>query len=118
MDKLTENATDNASGNGVCIVPKSMIQYEKGVICMGQYDKNLLHKVYREISEQLRLETALTIHQMFKGTQVNFPLRLFNAEMVKKQVSKEYDGTNLKQLALKYGYSEKTIRRYIKGLTQ
>ena len=78
----------------------------------------LLNQVYKELCDEFGIDVAMRIHQMFKGTQVNFPLRLFNAEMVKKQASKEYDGTNLKQLTVKYGYSEKTIRRYIKGSTQ
>ena len=114
MDKLTENGGVNATGNGVCIVPKSMIQYEKGVICMGQYDKNLLHKVYKDISEQLGIEAALTIHQMFKGTQVNFPIRFFDNDCVKEMILQEYDGTNIKMLATKYDYSETTVRRIIK----
>ena len=114
MNKLTENGGVNATGNGVCIVPKSMIQYEKGVICMGQYDKNLLHKVYKDISEQLGIEATLTIHQMFKGTQVNFPIRFFDNDCVKEMILQEYDGTNIKMLATKYDYSETTVRRIIK----
>ena len=114
MSKLTENAGDNAGGNGVCIVPKGMIQYNKGVICMSQYDKNLLHKVYREVSEQLGMEAALTIHQMFKGTQVNFPVKFFDNNCLKEMIVQEYDGTNIKMLATKYDYSETTIRRIIK----
>jgi len=34
---------------------------------------------------------------------------------VKSSVVVEYDGKNIKQLALKYGYSEKTIRRMLKN---
>ena len=114
MSKLTENANGIDTGNGVCIVPKSMIQYKSEVICMSQYDKNLLHKVYREISEQLGMEAALTIHQMFKGTQVNFPTKLFDNDCIKEMILQEYDGTNIKMLATKYDYSETTVRRIIK----
>ena len=42
--------------------------------------------------------------------------KLFNPEYVKKQIPMEYDGTNVKQFAKKYGYSEKTVRRMIKDL--
>lgn len=114
MDKLTGNASGIDTGNGVCIVPKGVIQCEKEVICMSQYDKNLLHKVYKDISEQLGIEAALTIHQMFKGTQVNFPIRFFDNDCVKEMILQEYDGTNIKMLATKYDYSETTIRRIIR----
>ena len=80
--------------------------------------QKLFHKVYREISEQLGIETALTIHQMFKGTQVNFPVRFFDTQCVKEMIIKEYDGTNVKTLAKKYDYSEKSVRRIIKESTK
>lgn len=81
---------------------------------MAQYDINLFNKVYREISEELGIEAALTIHQMFKGTQVNFPVRFLDVQCVKEMIIKEYDGTNVKALAKKYDYSEKSIRRIIR----
>ena len=56
------------------------------------------------------------MYQIYKGMQITVPTRLFNPEYVKKQIPIEYDGTNIKQLAKKYGYSEKTIRRMIKDL--
>ena len=110
MDKHMENVKDN----GICTVPRGMVQYSHEVMNMGEYDKNLFHKVYREISEQLGIEAALTIHQMFKGTQVNFPVRFFDTQCVKEMIIKEYDGTNAKMLARKYDYSEKSVRRIIK----
>ena len=36
---------------------------------------------------------------MFKGTQVNFPVRFFDTQCVKEMIIKEYDGTNVKTLA-------------------
>lgn len=81
---------------------------------MAQQNSNLLHKVYREISEELGIEAALTIHKMFRGTQVSFPVRFFDTQCVKEMIIQEYDGTNVAALAKKYDYSEKTIRRIIK----
>ena len=81
---------------------------------MSQHNINLFHKVYREISEELGIEAALTIHHMFKGTQVCFPVRFLDAQCVKEMILKEYDGTNVAALARKYDYSEKTVRRIIK----
>lgn len=34
--------------------------------------------------------------------------------MIQQAIIQEYDGTNVRMLAVKYNYSEKTIRRIIK----
>lgn len=79
----------------------------------GQDDSELLNGVYREISENLGMEVAISIHQMFKGQQINFPVRLLNSAQIQRRIVEEYDGTNIRLLAVKYDYSEKTIRRII-----
>lgn len=80
----------------------------------GADNKKLFNSVYEEISEEFGYEVALKIYQNYKGMQITFPTRLFNPDYVKTQIPIEYDGTNIKQLAKKYGYSEKTVRRMIK----
>ena len=35
-------------------------------------------------------------------------------EMIKRNIVQEYDGTNIRTLAIKYNYSEKSVRRIIK----
>ena len=54
MDKHTEKVKDIE----ICTVPKGVLQYTHEVMEVSEYDKNLFHKVYREISEQLGIETA------------------------------------------------------------
>lgn len=41
-------------------------------------------------------------------------MRFFNLERIKKIIVQEYDGTNVKMLAIKYGFSEKTVGRIIR----
>lgn len=81
---------------------------------MVEKNSELLNSVYKEISEKLGMEMAVEIYQMFKGQQISFPMRLYNSQHVQKIIAQEYDGTNVKSLAIKYGYSEKTVRRIIK----
>jgi Mor family transcriptional regulator len=81
---------------------------------MAENDPELLNSVYREISERLGMDTAMEIYQLFKGQQICFPIRFFNPIRIQKYIVQEYDGTNVRTLAIKYGYSEKTIRRIIK----
>ncbi len=81
---------------------------------MAENDPELLNAVYKEISEKLGMNTAMSIYQMFKGQQISFPTRFFNPAMIQQAIVQEYDGTNIRMLAIKYNYSEKTIRRIIK----
>jgi len=74
-----------------------------------------LHSVYAQIAEVLGMEIAIEIHRMFHGQQVAFPVHLYSAKYIKAVIQEEYDGTNLRALARKYDYSEKTIRRLVKN---
>ena len=81
---------------------------------LAQQDHDLLRSVYREIADRLGVETALEMYELFRGQQISFPVRFYDPEDIRSRVLEEYDGTNIRQLAAKYGYSEKTIRRMIK----
>ena len=80
-------------------------------------EKLPLNDVYREIADALGLEAAESIYQMFRGQQISFPQRFFHPDRVKEQIRLEYDGSNVRELAKKYDYSEKTVRRIIKEHT-
>lgn len=41
-------------------------------------------------------------------------MRLVSSDHIKQVVLNEYDGTNLKELAMFYGYSERHLRRLLK----
>ena len=81
---------------------------------MAEKESDLLNDIYREISEKVGLDVAIEIYQMYKGQQITFPVHLFNSKRIQHNIIREYDGTNIRILARKYGYSEKTIRRMIK----
>ena len=81
---------------------------------MDTNESDLFNDIYREIGVQLGLDTAIAIYQMYKGQQITFPFHLFNAKRIQTSIIKEYDGSNIRKLAKKYGYSEKTVRRMIK----
>ena len=105
---------DKHKENGILLVLKSMLQYKnKGVEAMEK-ERELYNSVYKEISEIVGLEATLKIYLRFKGQQVTFPVRLYNPHLIQKNVIKEFDGSNIPELARKYDYSEKTIRRMIR----
>lgn len=81
---------------------------------MKEVELDLFNEVYKEISTSIGIDAAISIFQLFKGQQITFPVHLFNPKRIQNQIVSEYTGNNAKELAKKYGYSEKTIRRMIK----
>ena len=92
----------------------NLLNLPKEVLQMAERDSELLNSVYKEISEKLGMDTAMELYQMFKGQQINFPVRFFNPTQIQQIIIREYDGTNVRTLAVKFNYSEKTIRRILK----
>lgn len=90
------------------------VQWLQEVISVSGNNSELLNAVYKELAEKLGMDTAMNIYQMFKGQQINFPIRFFNPNKIQELIVQEYDGSNVRTLATKYNYSEKTIRRIIK----
>lgn len=50
--------------------------------------------------------------------QVNFPMRLYSRESVKKEIAKQKGNIDIKGLAVQTGYSVYTIRRIINELKE
>lgn len=92
----------------------NLIEYDSEVMRMAEKDSELLNTVYREIADRLGMDTAMDVYQMFKGQQITFPVRFLNPARIQRIIIQEYDGTNIKELATKYNYSEKTVRRIIR----
>ena len=105
---------DKPKDNGIILAQLNLLNLPQEVVQMAQKDPELLNTIYKEISEKMGMDAAMDIYQLFKGQQVTFPMRFFNADCIRKIIVQEYDGTNIKKLAVKYGYSEKTIRRIIR----
>lgn len=73
-----------------------------------------LNGAYNDIANLLGIDAVLKLHAAYRGQQITFPVQLFTKEFIAIQIVKEYDGYNLKQLATKFGYSEKWIRKILK----
>lgn len=78
-------------------------------------DLNGLNEIYREIADEIGIENTIRIFNLFHGTQISFPNRLFSKEYIHKAIIKEYNGKNALQLAQKYNYSERSIWRILKS---
>jgi len=76
----------------------------------GEY----LNGAYSELAGLLGIDAVLKLHSKYRGTQVFFPVELFSREFIIKQIVDEYDGYNIRELATKYGYTEKWVRKILK----
>lgn len=84
----------------------------EGVIL--EKDLDGLNEVYRDIADEIGIENTLAIYNLFHGTQISFPNRLFSKEYTYRAIISEYKGDNVPQLAQKYNYSERSIWRILK----
>lgn len=75
-----------------------------------------LNGVYGTICEIIVFENTVKLYTQMKGSQINFPTRLYSKEYVALEAEKTYDGTSdsLNKIATEYNYSERTIRKLLK----
>lgn len=73
-----------------------------------------LNGAYNELAELIGIDNVFKIHANYKGTSLFFPLEIFSKDFIISQIIDEYDGHNIRQLATKYGYTEKWIRKILK----
>lgn len=76
----------------------------------GEY----LNGAYSELAAIIGIDAVLKLHSKYRGTQLFFPVELFSREFIIMQIIDEYNGHNIKELATKYGYTEKWVRKILK----
>ena len=77
---------------------------------------NNLAGIYKEIAEIVGVEATIRIHTSLCGQQIAFPKKLYSIKYIKEQIVIEYDGTNIRKLASKYGYTERHLRKILKEI--
>lgn len=77
----------------------------------GEY----LNGAYSELAGVIGIDAVLKIYSKYRGTSIFLPVELFSRDFILGQIIDEYNGHNIKQLATKYGYTEKWIRKILKG---
>lgn len=79
-----------------------------------EIEKEYINGIYKKFADLIGVDNAKLIFKEYRGQQITFPVEFYSKEYIYTQIIEEYDGTNLKKLATKYGYSERTIRRIVK----
>ena len=80
---------------------------------MKQVEDSGLQGVYKELAEIIGVEATIAVYRELKGQQVNFPTRLYDKNHVIEEVNRRYNGSNLKELAKEFNYTERWIRKII-----
>lgn len=77
-------------------------------------DMDMYNSIYREFIELIGFESTLKIYSQYNGQQLSLPKRLYKSTYIEKKVKEEYNGSNAKELARKYGYTERWIINKVK----
>ena len=70
---------------------------------------------YKEIADVVGVDNAYKIYEHFRGQQMTFPQRIYSTAYVERYVKDNYDGTNIRELARMFNYSERRIREFLKN---
>ncbi|ATU69584.1 hypothetical protein CT113_04280 [Levilactobacillus brevis] len=76
---------------------------------------NALHQFYSSLNDLVGTESMMIIYEHYKGTQLNFPIHLYDRKLAAKYVVTEFDGHNQVNLARKYGYSQKWVHSVLRA---
>lgn len=73
-----------------------------------------LNGIYSELEELIGIDGVIKIYSSFRGQQVSFPMRFYSREYVIEEIKANYDGRNVKELAQRFGFSERWVREIIR----
>lgn len=76
----------------------------------GEY----LNGAYSELAGLLGVEAVLKLHSKYRGTSIFFPVEIYSREFIVSRIIEEYNGHNVRELAAKFGYTEKWVRKILK----
>lgn len=69
---------------------------------------------YEEMADLIGEEDTIKIYHHFRGQQIVFPQRLYSIEFIEDYIKNNYDGSNLHDIARKFGYTDRRIRQILK----
>lgn len=71
-------------------------------------------QIYQELAEIIGEQNTKKVFKEFRGSTVNFPLRLVRRDVLQQQVRADFaTGLKIHQLSLKYDLAERTVRNYL-----
>ena len=80
-------------------------------------DAENLSGIYKEIAYATDFNTAIKIHELFKGQQIVFPQKLYDKEFVYSYIRDNYNGHNVRELSKMFGYSDRRVRQILNKIS-
>ncbi len=74
--------------------------------------------IYEEIADEAGTDVAILIHKLFKGQQILFPQKLYKKSYIYEYIKSNYNGRNVRELAQKFGYSDRRIRQILREINE
>jgi hypothetical protein len=95
----------------------NVVNYEEKRELMSEKEAKGLNEVYEVVCSAIGFENTKKIYQLFSGSQINFPTRLYSREYVLNEAKKIYDGSteSINLIATRFRYSERTVRKMLKA---
>ena len=112
------------TAHAFCFVRANVLLYKERLILEVRFSLKLksenkhLNGIYKQIADMIGMENTKILFKEYRGQQVIFPVEFYSKQYIYSQIVEEYNGENAKQLATKYGYSERTVRRILKEIIQ
>ncbi len=76
-------------------------------------DADDLAGIYKEIADEINIDTAIEIYRMLNGQQIVFPKRLYSKKYIHQYIRDNYNGKNIRKLSKELNYSDKRIRQIL-----
>lgn len=73
--------------------------------------------IYKEIADEIGVDNTIKIFNQFKGQQITFPQRLYTVDYVLAYIQEHRGKMTVRDIARKFGYSERRIRQLMKEKT-
>ena len=78
-------------------------------------DIEALNEIYRTLIDVVGLENAEKLYDHYRGQQLNFPVRLFNTDYIKRTLAEEGEECDIKKMSRHLGCSERWIKKLAKN---
>lgn len=81
-------------------------------------DTDALQSLYKQLNDLLGTEEMLKFYHEFRGSQLNPPMKLYDRDGTIAAIQSHYPQLSTKELANKYGYSQRWVKRVISQHTE
>ena len=77
-------------------------------------DYTCLAGVYKDLAEELGVETAYKVYEVLNGLQICFPKHFYKPEYTRKLIIEGYTaGASVQSLSKQFGLTERRIRQLV-----